>query len=133
MTEEIVTFKTAKLAKEKEFANKTPHKLRRDYYNHLGGLNGDVTEYVKAYVAKEKTEKYNTIDAPTQSLLQKWLREKHEIHIEIIPDESDPKSIWHTIVYPLFCLAEPSFEGAFVTYEEALEEGLQEALKFIEL
>jgi len=43
MKDELIKYETAVIAKEKGFENKTPHKLRRDYYNHLGELNGDVT------------------------------------------------------------------------------------------
>tara|TARA_R110002012_G_scaffold207179_1_gene377266 strand:+ start:237 stop:671 length:435 start_codon:yes stop_codon:yes gene_type:complete len=144
MQEEIVTFKTAKLAKGKGFENKTPHKLRRDYYNHLGVLNGDVTEYIKAYVAKENTEKYNTIDAPTQSLLQKWLREKHKINVEsnFLPNIEKyscfylpmnlPKPNSHKNKFDAYkSLKNYLSKTRHDTYEEALEKGLQEALLLI--
>ena len=94
-------------------------------------MNGDVTDYVKSFVNKEDTSEYKTIDAPTQSLLQKWLREDYAIHIEIIPNEKDPKNLWVTIVYPLYFMKEPSNEGTFKTYELALENGLIEGLKLI--
>ena len=115
MKEQLITFDTAKLAKEKGFENKTPHKLRRDYYNHLGEINGDVTEYIKAYVANKGLEKYNTIDAPTQSLLQKWL------------------SCLYIPMRGKACISDRKYVSKlkFDTYEEALEEGLQEALKLI--
>ena len=145
MEEQLITYETAKLASEKRFYpiyyefEKVPEEMyyeaedfRRYRYSFLNGKSEKDTELVLPAIYKRKNLNYNFVCyAPTQSLLQKWLRENHEIHIEIIPDESDPKSIWHTIVYPLFCMKEPSNEGAFDTYEDALEKGLQEALKLI--
>ena len=67
--------------------------------------------------------------APTQTELQKWLREKHNIHIAIIYD-------WHlfnvnimSIEYNI--LLESSLTNKIATYEDALEAGLIEALKLI--
>jgi|TARA_B110000914_G_C15370642_1_gene403008 hypothetical protein len=134
MKEQLITFDTAKLAKEKGFENKTPHKLRRDYYNHLGEINGDVTEYIKAYVANKGLEKYNTIDAPTQSLLQKWLREEHKINVEsnYLPN-IQKYSCLYIPMRGKACISDRKYVSKlkFDTYEEALEEGLQEALKLI--
>tara|TARA_R110001632_G_scaffold40980_1_gene102808 strand:+ start:1467 stop:1871 length:405 start_codon:yes stop_codon:yes gene_type:complete len=134
MKEQLITFDTAKLAKEKGFENKTPHKLRRDYYNHLGEINGDVTEYIKAYVANKGLEKYNTIDAPSQSLLQKWLREEHKINVEsnYLPN-IQKYSCLYIPMRGKACISDRKYVSKlkFDTYEEALEEGLQEALKLI--
>ena len=137
MKEQLITFDTAKLAKEKGFENKTPHKLRRDYYNHLGEINGDVTEYIKAYVANKGLEKYNTIDAPTQSLLQKWLREEHNIYVSVdylIIEVIDSKGVrFDWSIYNKDESIESKELIGLLTYEEALEKGLQEALKLISL
>ena len=145
MKETIVSFKVAKLAKEKGFENKTPHKLRRVYYNHLGEVNGDVTKYIKAFVNKEDTTKYTTVDAPTQSLLQKWLRDKHNIDVVTSPERyidginylvqaqkwdlnSDPETNVNFVIQSSYWFND---NGEYPTYEEALEKGLQEALILI--
>tara|TARA_R110000764_G_scaffold30183_1_gene70178 strand:+ start:417 stop:830 length:414 start_codon:yes stop_codon:yes gene_type:complete len=137
MKEQLITFDTAKLAKEKGFENKTPHKLRRDYYNHLGEINGDVTEYIKAYVANKGLEKYNTIDAPSQSLLQKWLREEIKIYVSVdylIIEVIDSKGVrFDWSIYNKDESIESKELIGLLTYEEALEKGLQEALKLISL
>lgn len=147
MEEQLITFDVAKLAKEKGFANKTPHKLRRDYYNHMGDLNGDVTKYIKAFVDKKDTTKFNTIDAPTQSLLQRWLREEHKLDVVVTRSDEvcrtylyfvsvhDYRSkkytvhsiahLWESTVYN-FNMGE-----RYENYEQALEKGLEEALKLI--
>lgn len=131
MKEQIISFETAKSAKEKGFDNKTPHKLRRNYYNYLGVLNGDVTEYIKALVDKKDVTPYTTTDAPTQSLLQKWLREVHNIDITISLVAND---------YGFYIHKDRNYTNkgenygiSGVTYEEALEVGLFEGLKLIEI
>ena len=71
---------------------------------------------------------------PTQSFLQKWLREVHDIHFEIKPvfevNEIRPYNI---VIFKN--LYGKNFEyriiGAEDTYEKTLEVGLQEALKLI--
>lgn len=131
MQDEIVSFKTAKLAKEKNFENLTPHKLRRDYYNHLGVINGDVSEYVKAYVNKKDTTLLNTIDAPTQSLLKKWLREKHDILVYIWRNTLTEK---YRVIEVHQNNEEVSFkheDDEYDTYEEAMEIGLVLGLNLI--
>lgn len=62
------------------------------------------------------------IPCPTQSLLQRWLRERHQIHIII---SQEMKEYWKYHI--------PNIGGkdGFVTYEVALEMGLKEALKLI--
>jgi hypothetical protein len=77
-----VNFETAKLLKEKDYGNKTPHKLRRDYYNHLGELNGDVTDYVKAFVNKEECRHLEPIDAPTIADVVIWCFNNYRYSIE---------------------------------------------------
>ena len=126
MKEQLITFETAKLAKERGFENKTPHKLRRDYYNHLGEINGDVTLYIKAYVNKKSTRNLETIDAPTQSLLQKWLREEHQLYV-LINYVNKEQFNWEI---NMFQHGEYGI-GFRGSYEEALERGLVAALKLI--
>jgi hypothetical protein len=129
MQETPITFNTAKLAKEKGFENKTPHKLHRDYYNHLGELNGDVTEYVKALVKKQDTTIFNTIDAPTQSLLQKWL-----INNNIFANvELNDKSEWIATVTFIKENQKDSWNTdndgyLFKSFEDAMEYALYESL-----
>ena len=76
MKESIISFETAKLAKEKGF----PHRdsITHKAYNVNGEL-GNIFKFDKPY----------TILAPTQVLLQKWLREIHKIHIVINPYQNE--------------------------------------------
>ena len=128
MQEQLISFETAKLAKEKGLC---------EYFENING-----TKYVTAFYSEdgvnfEETEFRQedcTIDdryfRPTQSLLQKWLREKHII--DVIPSISYFKNgIKGQYVSVII---KPHFESEYYyadTYEEALEKGLQEALKLI--
>lgn len=108
--EGLISFETAKLAKEKGFK-----KLCDFSYDEDGILTGNCEQ------------SYNYV-APTQSLLQKWLREKHDIHITIT---SISQESWqYHIQKPKDKLGD-NYEEDFENYEEALEVGLQEALKLI--
>jgi|SRR5690554_5239335 len=60
---------------------------------------------------------FEACSAPTQTILQKWLREVHDIRVLIY--EGDKPYLTYQHNYS---------RGHFDTYEEALEEGLYEAL-----
>ena len=69
---------------------------------------------------------------PTQSLVQKWLRETKNLHIEI---SYMYENYW---TYDILTIPRHDLIGLsdrpiirYNTYEEALEAGLQEALKLI--
>lgn len=71
------------------------------------------------------------ISTPTQSLLQKWLRDTHDIHIEITHWEDNK---WSAIlVHDKYPVEEDEYEAfGEETYEDALEIGLYEALKLLD-
>ena len=93
-----------------------------------------------AKLAKNKKCELITINLtflPTQSLLQKWLREVHKIHVNpepylqsVIPEDTDVTGYYVGAIYN-----EHGQEIGFVedwnyaTYEEALEMSLQTAFK----
>lgn len=130
MKEELVSFNTAKLAQEKGFEQKIGLGIKYglgQYYNHKGVLNGDCSEYIKATIKKEldKIPMPYIVAAPTQSLLQRWLREEHGIHLE--------SCLTMGMEYS-FRIYKGLDDKGFTEvgkYEEALEAGLQEALKLI--
>lgn len=111
MIDRLVSFETAKLAKEKGYNIRSePYRYNGEQLSILEGLN-----------------------APTQSLLQRWLRDIHSI--KVIAD-TDITLSWIWTIQSLH--PEASYTGDFIlsthvynTYEEALERGLQEALKLI--
>ena len=134
MEEQLISFETAKLAKEKGF-----NALCYDAFNSKGNLysNGWCE-----YLYDNKVEipfrsgvlESKDVLAPTQSLLAKWLREKHDIHFEIKPifDVNEIRPYHISISKNL---SGKNFKykiiGTRETYEEALKIGLQEALKLI--
>lgn len=139
MKDTLVKPITAKLAKEKGFDI-----MCNDFINtyneedELMGFVGDNFEE-KLESAKEIIQYY----LPTQSFLQKWLRETHNIEVLVsrIPPEAvlASKTSGKSILKNYNCYvwnynSNPRIlnSGTFQdVYEEALEIGLQEALKLI--
>ena len=67
---------------------------------------------------------------PTQSLLAKWLREEYNIDINIITKHKDLGKFYGGFIDTNNKINK-SIGSNYKTYEEALEIGLQEALKLI--
>jgi len=156
MKEQTISFKTAELAKEKGFNIPTIH-----YYLSDGVLDEKCEEsesYVENYmvIVEDLTENWNdgwsvnkdggrcfgcdknpkyfeSFSAPTQSLLQRWLRETHDIHIEVIWQVKKGKLSWFSSISKIgttpidLCIDLKDQD----TFELALEAGLQEALQLI--
>ena len=142
MQEQLVLYETAKLAKEKGFDWKVSL-----HYESNGNRFIDKVEC-----------NFNNVElicsAPTQSLLQKWLREVHNIHIEVLPRYQPKKLNTEEVLYSwaISCKPFDKYDGhndvlnhwigihngapyiedifyhVVKTYEEALEIGLYQAL-----
>lgn len=148
MQEKLVDRATAVLAKEKRFDWKC-----RGYYSSLhntvmtnGTLHGAVDHNNPYY---DKFAGYPYYSAPTQSLLQKWLREIHKLHLSVVYSHDHNK--YSVAGFDQFHGDElkkrnPRSEGRFPypyksnfkqhywkyeTFEEALEVGLFEALNLL--
>lgn len=67
-------------------------------------------------------------ESPTQSLLQKWLREKHSVFVEIKTDTSVNEILGFEVRLKSWKFP-PIYLDFFKDYEEALEAGLYESLK----
>ena len=133
MEEKLITFDTAKLAKEKGFNWKTnkiwmfgcPPWEDDDYwypekdiwYHRDRDYLCDIPYHEPWYYS------------PTQGHLQKWIREVHGIHVEIYSNASG----WGYILTKLngTTIQEIMDDIFFDSNEEALEVGLVEALKRI--
>lgn len=132
MEEQIVSFETSTLAKEKGYCESC-----KNWYNFSGLLikNSNTSEY------PSNNKKFPSYSAPTQSLLQKWLREKHNYLVTVLPFvtvglfEQTSKTVYYN--YVIFTLTQNGYEYEecnskdHETYEAALEQGLLEALKLI--
>ena len=146
MEEQLISFETAKLAKEKgllkceeyfyteedglcsidgdgEFLNIFNSNLEQIDYRY--DCNGDFW-YDEENDEFYEPEKYLAI---TQSLLQKWLRENYQLHITIY--SASQESWMYRITRPHQELHEGLYDEDFENYEECLEHALQEALKLI--
>ena len=133
MEDTRINFETAKLAKEKGFPQET-NRLEIPYYNYKGEFKGDVSDWrIRKYLRGEDTSDIEFVSAPTQSLLAKWLREKHGIDISIlILGISDYQVYIHKKRELKYNgIVNFVFDNKDNIYEEALELGLQEALKLI--
>lgn len=139
MEEQLVSFETAKLAKEKGF------NLNVFFFYEVSTEVRPTDENIPEYNV-DNGDKYEgwlnyndneySISAPTQSLLQKWLREKQNIVVEVQYLFQSKEFMFKIFVNdnePLnsFTLLGGLIKGSFKTYEDALEKGLQEALKLI--
>ena len=135
MKDQLITFETAKLAKEKGF-NFDGNKYHCFYgYNnnkklYFFGERGNNWNY-----SKDVLSDVTFYEAPTQSLLQRWLREEHKIHIWC-----SNNLYGRGFRYTLENLSNDEIVGRMQggsspseghTYEQALELALQEALKII--
>lgn len=131
MEDTLVTFKTAKLAEIKGFEDTIGVFMGKHYYNYKGELDGDTIESIRH--RKETPNTYASIAAPTQSLLAKWLRDTHNIHIIIQPTLTFWTFGLVNIGNPNIDLNGPVIYDAndYSTYEDALEEGLHQALSLI--
>ncbi len=71
--------------------------------------------------------------APTQSLLQQWLREIHGIHIVLEPKKNYPEyTVAHDqYYYSIYFKNEMIDDDGVRSYNEALEIALQTALKLL--
>ena len=133
MEEQLISFETAKLAKEKGF--KIPTKVMYKGNEKSYGHNNEWGIDEKRLDGEFPYTNQQWYSIPTQSVLQKWLREVHNIHFEIKPifDVKDNLKPYHISVIknPSGKDFEYEIVGSLDTYEETLEIALQEALKLI--
>lgn len=112
MTEELVTLETAKMLIKKGFNE------CRNVVDISNMSNDDLPK--------------RCFSQPTQSLAQKWLREVKNLHIDIFHTFGN-YWVYRILTIPehdIIKLSNRSFLH-YKSYEEALEAGLQEALKLI--
>lgn len=126
MEEQIVSFDTAKLAEEKGFD--------------VSGVNiYDNKELICDVEFKNWNNGTLCLLAPTQSLLQKWLRETHQLFVEVnIEMIVRGQEIFYVSIFSNdkreiddFGITRMRKITGYKNYEEALEQGLQKALKLI--
>ena len=117
MKEELITFQTAELVSELGFT--------------FGLGNGQKFYYPQS---EELTENHrgNNYPAPTQSLLQKWLREKHKVDIQVNDYTQDSYiSFVDKRVSKTHVMKIEAKSNIGKTYEDALEKALHRALTLV--
>lgn len=142
MEEQLVSFETAKLAKEMGYFNGCRASYTHFYEDYIYDNDPEHPESHKKdqinlndrwfhkNLSEEdcSNEHFTVYEAPTQSLLQKWLREKHSTDIQILG------LIGHYFVginKKDFHECSQYFYPSEKSYEDVLEIGLQESLKLI--
>lgn len=121
MIEQIISLETAKLAKKAGYNISAKSFYGCDYP--AGGEPNKLMTIELKKVGLEETQDGTLVySAPTQSMLQRWLREYRRIHVPI----------WFNKLTEKYRneLLNPD-DREFPTYEESLEFGLHESLKML--
>ena len=132
MKDQLISFTTAKLAREKGF-NANCFSLYTRAKDQVPMYDYHATRLDKMHDGWNFNSQTDIFSAPAQSLLQKWLRKKHNIYVYALPQYNlSDKIIWK-VYYGRLNTSPFRYKNKMAqdTYEEALESGLQEALKLI--
>ena len=133
MKEQLITFETAKLAKEKGFDEATQY-----FYPEWDDIGSEVYVFYGCGLGRDSKEAERSsylkgfgkiLKVSTQSLLQRWLREKHNLHLNCMySNKHEINGYFYGVIE--FKKSEDCL--IYDTYEEALEKGLKEALSNIQ-
>jgi len=133
--EELITHETAVLAKEKGF-----DPVVRYFYPEWDDIGEELYDCVNVGIGADTSEDENTlrgfgdvVKVSTKSVLARWLRENHGIHVEPKFDPVQEKYecyVWY-LKGDTWRLKNVRIES-FETFEQAYEYGLNEALNLID-
>ena len=86
ITEDYVSFEVAKLLKEKGFLKEEDLRITQNlsFYDNIG-LHHNLNKWYDSLIQ----DKIDFIVAPTHQMVMKWLREVHNIHIELNWDKGN--------------------------------------------
>jgi len=140
MTEKRILFATAQIAKSKDFHwhgwrfFKEEQEFKRVFEGVAKGLEGNWCYNDKEVLICPKmyNKTLSHYPAPSQGLLQKWLRETHKIDVTPLPEYKLKRTYTVEIVYEnegVLNIINPG--GVYDVYEDAFEFGLQHALNLI--
>jgi hypothetical protein len=132
----VISFKTAKLAKEKGLPQ---NRFNTSWYNAFGTQNGrtDLNKdgeylHIEGSRCQTKEQKANNITdtylAPIQAIIQRWLREEHNIQVWASSHTTNGKKYIDYVAYVNGTAINDARDQEYQTYESALEEGLFFAL-----
>lgn len=114
--EDYVSFETAKLLKDKGFN----YPCRAVY-----SPKGTVKHYLKEAVFVHNLKGHKKL-CPTLQMAMRWLREVHNLHIDVDPSEGD----WNPTVLELedwSCVVKPGDE---IPIQDSYEEACEVAIKY---
>lgn len=142
MEDEIVSFETAMLLKEKGFNEPCSYFYEDNELYKLAYYHGDGTGFVRnnSPINDRLLCEEMQCTAPTQSLAQKWLREDRNITFNANPHSNDGKIVYVVTIkvisnnkYIDFNVMMDTSNKAimFDTYEDAIESNLKYCLKSI--
>ena len=128
ITEQYVTFDTAKMLKKAGFD------CRVNRYFQIPYFSGESKE--KSLLTAINSNKYpRNYSRPTQAIAARWLREVHDITVDVFFNPPKQEKPWNFFIGEMEDLV---WAGDFIpsdkrygTYEGAMEEGLRKALRLI--
>ena len=125
ITEDYVSFETAKLLKEKGFDENCSRSYVKDKLAVSQGFNNSY------YTTMYSDDSYRPISAPTLQMAMKWLREVHNLYINIWADPKDFENNNFDIIFRAHVYDGTSNYGTyeFSTYEEASEAAIKYCLE----
>ena len=128
MKEELIKFETSILAKEKD----CNLELFGEGFEYINNDGDECWTNVEGGISGEEDTK--PVIKCTQGLLQRWLREIHNIHVEVWFDRTQTDGFPY--LYEIYdqnneMLPDDKLGNYFDNYEECMEFGLYEALKLI--
>lgn len=137
MNQDYVSLETAKLLKEVGYDECCRFAYKEERFS-----NRDEDYHCDEWLENTyTTENYNNRDngkyvcyfsKPLLYFAQKWLREKHNIHIEVSLENFTDGYIWgYQILYIGEDCSDNSYDGEFKTYQLALDAGIAKACKII--
>ena len=118
ITEDYVSFETAKLLKEKGFKGEGEH-----FYE-----NNKIVHYINYWDRITPKQRYEAIEAPTIQMAMKWLRKNHQIFIR--PNTSFLYPIkWYS---EIFCYGDnlKTQQDIKTEYYDSPEESCEAAIKY---
>lgn len=131
--DQIVTLETAKLAEEVGFKENVTHLYLHGKDNLIPIAVSYTTPPYRISMNDIETPfgelPEDSVPAPTQTALSRWLREKHDMYVSV--DIAIFKRGWNVCIISipkeLVCTNARGFDA----YEEAMEEGLKLACKIV--
>ena len=126
LIDDYVSLEQAKLLKENGFPQEFTNGCK--VFCTVGEFKGKIVSYNDC--ASERDKK--SIAAPSLYVVQKWLRNEHNIHLVIHKDRIDEWSVYGHEISPIELTVFSLLTG-FDSYEEALSAGITKALESLKL